>query len=488
MVATKPLAVFLASAVVTLGLTIVSVVGFSATVASATSVPSPSCPPVSMGALNAAPSVSGSKKTVALTFDDGPGRSTQAIINILKAFHVRATFFNIGWDISDYPKLVKEEAADGFLLGDHTNSHPDMDTLTKAAQTSEIYQVMVLQRRLTGTVPCVFRPPNGDYDATTLSVAHHHGLSLWMWSASGGDWKADGSASGYWIHHIESSIIDGSIGQRHPVVLLHNQRIAMPATVAALPVIIRSFKRRGFVFVDLLGRTGPPGTCGNSAAPVPAPTYAVLNNGTTLASGATKLSPHGQFVLTMNADGQLTYSEVGGPTLWSTPTNGSPGATATVASGALTITATDGETLWSTPTGGRIADLDLESNGSLALVSGALVLWSSHSKLTTMRSGNYLAPGWYVSSPNSRCQLRMTLTGALKLVTPDHQTLWWNNTRALHGHTVLQPSGDLVTVNAAGNVVWSSTTPHRSNDYLSVTNAGTLRLAGTNGVVFWATQ
>jgi NAD-dependent oxidoreductase involved in siderophore biosynthesis len=52
----------------------------------------------------------------------------------------------------------------------------------------------------------------------------------------------------------------------------------------------------------------------------------------------------------------------------------------------------------------------------------------------------------------------------------------------------LQPSGDLVTVNAAGNVVWSSTTPHRSNDYLSVTNAGTLRLAGSNGVVFWATQ
>jgi NAD-dependent oxidoreductase involved in siderophore biosynthesis len=159
-----------------------------------------------------------------------------------------------------------------------------------------------------------------------------------------------------------------------------------------------------------------------------------------------------------------------------------------VASGALSITATDGQTLWTTTTGGWIADLDLESDGSLALVSGALVLWSSHTKLTTMRSRDYLAPGWYVSSPNSRCQLRMTLAGALKLVTADHQTLWWNNTRALHGHTVLRPSGNFVTVNAAGDVVWSSTTPHRGNDFLSVTDAGTLTLAGTNGVVFWATQ
>jgi hypothetical protein len=52
----------------------------------------------------------------------------------------------------------------------------------------------------------------------------------------------------------------------------------------------------------------------------------------------------------------------------------------------------------------------------------------------------------------------------------------------------LRPSGNFVTVNAAGDVVWSSTTPHRGNDFLSVTNAGTLTLAGTNGVVFWATQ
>jgi hypothetical protein len=347
---------------------------------------------------------------------------------------------------------------------------------------------MVLQRRLTGTVPCVFRPPYGDYDATTLAIAHDHGLSLWMWSDSGNDWEAEGSGSSYWIHYIENSAIDGSIGQAHPVVLLHNQMIAMPATVAALPVIIRSFERRGYAFVDLLGRTGPPEVCGSPAVPVPVPTYTALSNGTTLASGVTKRSPNGQFVLTMNTNGQLTYSEVGGPKLWSTPTSGSPGATAEVANGALSVTGTDGQTLWSTTTSGQIADLDLESNGSIVLVSGAVVLWSSDSTLTTMRSGNYLAPGWYVSSPNSRCQLTMTPTGALKLVTADHQTFWRNNTRALDGRTVLQPSGSLVTVNAAGNVVWSSVTPRHSNDFLSVTNAGTLTLASPNGVVFWATQ
>jgi peptidoglycan/xylan/chitin deacetylase (PgdA/CDA1 family) len=444
---------------------------------------------VSAGVLNAAPSARGTNRTVALTFDDGPGRSTQAIINILRSFHVRATFFNIGWDISDYPSLVKEEASDGFLLGDHTNSHPDMADLSSAAQTSEIDQVAALQRRLTGTVPCIFRPPYGDYNAATLSIANIHGMSLWMWSASGDDWEAEGSASSYWIHHIENSVIDSSIGQLHPVVLLHNQMIAMPATVAALPVIIRSFERRGYTFVDLLGRSGPPGVCGNAATSVSTftPTSTILSDGTTLASGEATTSPNGQFVLTMNGDGQLTYSEVDGPTLWSTPTSGSPGAVANVTNGALTITGADGATLWSTNASGRSADLDLESNGSLALVSGASTLWKSNSTLTTMRSGSLLKPGWYVSSPNSRCQLVMEPTGALKLAAGD-QTLWSNIAKAPNGRTVMQPSGSVVTLNAAGNVVWSSATRGQRNDFLSVTNAGTLTLSDPHRPVFWATQ
>ncbi len=474
-----------AGAVVALSFVTLTATGSRATTVSP-SIAS-SCPPVSPGAHNAAPSVPGSPKTVALTFDDGPGRSTQAIIDILRAFHVRATFFNIGWDISDYPSLVREEAADGFLLGDHTNSHPVMTDLSRSAQVDEIAQVSMLQRRLTGTVPCAFRPPYGDYDATTLSIANSYGQSLWMWSVSGNDWEARGSGSSYWIHDIESSVVEGAAGQDHPVVLLHNQMIAMPATVAALPNIIRYFEQRGYTFVDLLGRTGPPGTCGNPDAPPLRVTSTVLRNGTVVPSGATRLSPNHQFALTMNADGQLTYSEVGGPTLWSSPTSGSPGATALVANGTLSVIGTGGQTLWSAIPGGLSTNLELESDGALALVSGTSAMWTSRTTLNAMRPGTSLLAGWYVSSPNLRCRLTMSVGGALRLVAAGNVTLWWNDARSSGGRTVLEPSGDLRTVTAAGAVAWSTATSGHPRDVLAVTDHGTLRLAGPGGVI-WATQ
>ena len=454
---------------------------------SVASTRSSSCPPVTYGVLNSAPLVRGSAKTVALTFDDGPGRSTRAIIKILRSFHVRATFFNIGWSIHSFPSDVKMEATDGFLLGDHTNSHPDMKTLSRSAQASEVVQVMVDQHELTATMPCVFRPPYGDFNAITRSVVNEHGMSLWMWSGSGDDWQADGSDSTYWIHRIESSVINGSRGVSHPVVLLHNQMIAMPATVAALPDIIRSFKRRGYTFVDLLGRTGPPGVCGNPAAAPFVASYTTIPNGTVLAGGSTEYSPNGQFVLTMDHDGQLTYAEVGGATLWSTPTGASPGAVATIDNGALSVTSAGGQTLWST--GSTDADeLRLESNGSLALVGATGSRWNTGHTLTTMQAGSSLRPGWYVSSPNGRCELTMTTSGALRLVTADHQTFWWNDTRTTGARTVLRPTGSLVTVSSTGEVAWSSGTSTGRRDVVSVTNAGTVTISRATGGVIWATQ
>ena len=488
MTVTKWLTPLVAIFVATTGLAIASSMVSGPAVASSITVNTTSCPPVVGGVLNAAPSVRGAKKTIALTFDDGPGKSTRAIIRILKAFHVRATFFNIGWYVGENPSLVKLEAADGFLMGDHTNSHPNMKSLRRAAQTSEIVQVMVLQRRYTGTVPCVFRPPYGAYNATTRSVVNRHGMTLWMWSDSGADWLAKGSASKAWVRKVEKSVIRGTVGQSHPVVLLHDQKIAMPSTVAALPYIIRWYEHRGYTFVDLLGRAGPPDTCGSPRTAIAAPTFSLLPAGSTLASGESKYSANGQFILEMNSDGQLTYSEVGGPTVWSTPTVGSPGAAATVANGALNIVGTDGRVLWTTETTGPTTGLELESNGSLALTSGAASSWSSNSTLTSMYSGSYLKHGWYISSPNSRCQLMMTSSGALTLVTADHQNFWHNAAKAPGGRTVLDISGSVETFNDAGRLVWSSGTSRHHNDVLSVNNTGTLTLATDRGAVIWATQ
>lgn len=133
---------------------------------------SSSCPAPAGGALSQAPDIPGGNKTVALTFDDGPGPSSSAILSILESFGVRATFFNIGLSETRWPAEVRAEAAAGYLIGDHTGDHPQMTALSAVAQAAEMDRVIQEQQSLVGSSPCVFRPPYGDYNSTTLSLAH----------------------------------------------------------------------------------------------------------------------------------------------------------------------------------------------------------------------------------------------------------------------------------------------------------------------------
>jgi peptidoglycan-N-acetylglucosamine deacetylase len=191
----------------------------------------------------------GSGKTVALTFDDGPGPSTQAIINILRAYHVPATFFNIGQNAAARPALVRQEASDGFLIGNHTWSHPVMTALSARSQASQMDQASAQQRRLTGHNPVVFRPPYGNWNGTTLTVAAQRGMTVWLWSVDTEDWKAAGSSSSYWVNRIVSLAEREGGGLQHPVVLMHNAASGNPATVKALPTIIKYFRGHGYRFV-----------------------------------------------------------------------------------------------------------------------------------------------------------------------------------------------------------------------------------------------
>jgi len=198
----------------------------------------------------------GSSKTVALTFDDGPGPTTPGIISVLRAYGVPATFFNIGQNAAAYPSLVRQEATDGYLVGNHTWNHPDMATLPVSAQAAELNQAAAEQQSLIGWGPCAFRPPYGDYNATTLKLAQQRGMKVWYWSVDTEDWKADGSSSSYWVNRIIGLAESEGGSQNHPVILMHNAPSGDPATVRALPTIISYFRNRGYTFVNLAGDTG----------------------------------------------------------------------------------------------------------------------------------------------------------------------------------------------------------------------------------------
>jgi peptidoglycan/xylan/chitin deacetylase (PgdA/CDA1 family) len=169
---------------------------------------------------------------------------------------VTALFFSIGQNAAARPQLAVDEARNGYLAGNHAWSHPDLTTLTAAGQAMQMDEATAEQKTLIGGPPCAFRPPGGSYNPATLSLAQRRRMKVWMWSVDTEDWKANGSASSYWVHRIIRLAESEGGSQQHPVVLMHNQPAGNPATVAALPDIIGFFRSRGYAFVNLLGDTG----------------------------------------------------------------------------------------------------------------------------------------------------------------------------------------------------------------------------------------
>jgi peptidoglycan/xylan/chitin deacetylase (PgdA/CDA1 family) len=223
----------------------------------ARSVPQPpayDCPRQSDAVRSAAP---GRGKTVALTFDDGPGASTAALIDILLHRHVTATFFNLGMREPANSTKVRTESRDGFALGDHTWDHRDLTGLDAAGQAREMDTARRRNASLTGHYTCLLRPPFGKYDGTTIRLARARHLAVWTWSVDTEDWKAAGSSAASWVNRIVARAEAGGT-QNHPVVLMHNQTGGNPATVLALPRIIRYYRTHGYRFVDLNGNTGRP--------------------------------------------------------------------------------------------------------------------------------------------------------------------------------------------------------------------------------------
>ena len=260
----RPVAVVCAAVVCAAGLI---AGGLGPAPASAATLPIPlhGCPPAGAGAHFDAP---GTGRTVALTFDDGPGRSTAQVLRILTRYKVTATFFNIGEQEASDPAAVRAEQHSGYALGDHTWDHATLTLLSPADQASEIRREASTQARITGSPPCLLRPPGGRYDQATLAAAHAARMQLWYWSVDTEDWKAAGSGDPYWVARIATRAEDGAT-QQHPVILMHNMWGGNPATVAALPSIITYYQQRHYRFVDLYGYSGPPSVTGLSRASAP---------------------------------------------------------------------------------------------------------------------------------------------------------------------------------------------------------------------------
>jgi len=142
--------------------------------------------------------------TWGVSFDDGPSRNTQKLLNYLGPRYISATFFVVGSRCIEYPNVLLEEYMSGHEISVHTWSHPHLTTLTNAQIVAELGWTRKAIKSITGVSPLTMRPPFGDIDDRVRAISLAMGMIPVIWTSTkdGGkfdtnDWMvAGGTISG----------------------------------------------------------------------------------------------------------------------------------------------------------------------------------------------------------------------------------------------------------------------------------------------------
>ncbi|KEO80220.1 MULTISPECIES: polysaccharide deacetylase family protein [Paenibacillus] len=186
------------------------------------------------------------RKLIALTFDDGPdGSNTPAILDLLKEYDAKATFFVVGSRVEKLPHLVKREREEGHEVGNHTFLHSSFQYISRNKALSELDQAQASIVQATGAGTHLFRPPGGSYTDSLVKLSKEKGLKiiLWSWHQDTLDWRKPG------VHRIANKVLRNV--RNGDIVLMHDYVYKSTQTVEALKIILPELKKRGFTFVTV---------------------------------------------------------------------------------------------------------------------------------------------------------------------------------------------------------------------------------------------
>lgn len=185
--------------------------------------------------------VEGDEKLVALTFDAAWGADkTQGILDIMREFDAKGTFFLVGFWIDKFEDEVKAIDEAGFEIGNHSRNHLNMPKLSDSEMKLEIEYVNERICALTGKTPKFFRAPFGDYSDRLMTTVEQMNMVGIQWSIDSLDWKG-----------LEKEAIMERILPRAKsgdIILFHNNS---DHVLDALPLVLTALKGKGFKFVTL---------------------------------------------------------------------------------------------------------------------------------------------------------------------------------------------------------------------------------------------
>ncbi|HXD77322.1 MAG TPA: polysaccharide deacetylase family protein [Puia sp.] len=182
--------------------------------------------------------VSGEEKAIYLTFDDGPNPvATPFVLEELKKYGARATFFCIGKNVEEQPELYRRILLDGHRVGNHTHNHLNG---WKVDGKRYVDNVREAAKRIDSDL---FRPPYGRIgllQSRVLRAAPFH-YQIVMWDVLSADF--DVALTG---EHCARNVYQN--GKAGSIVVFHDSEKAFERLRVALPLVLEKFSNEGYRF------------------------------------------------------------------------------------------------------------------------------------------------------------------------------------------------------------------------------------------------
>lgn len=200
------------------------------------------------------------EKMVYLTFDDGPSRYTRSILDVLKKYEIKATFFVIGSSITGSEDILKRIAEEGHNIGVHSHSHVYKEIYSSVdAFLDDFALVSAKIQEITGIKPNIFRFPGGSLNPynerwgnTIISEMLSRGYRYYDWNVGSGDASTDMD-----YDDIYNAVIKQVASYPYSVVLMHDGGGNRSSTVTALRLIIEKLQSKGHTFDMLTNQVRP---------------------------------------------------------------------------------------------------------------------------------------------------------------------------------------------------------------------------------------
>lgn len=197
------------------------------------------------------------RRAVALTFDDGPSSYTGRVLDVLRRHDAKATFFLIGQQVSGGRAVLRRALREGHELANHSWNHADLSGGGRA----QLRDTNAAIRRATGFTPCLFRAPYGAVSGTLIGQARDLGMLTIQWDVDPQDWARPGADAISARRPAGAARVLGNV-RSGSIVVMHDGGGPREQTVAALPGMIATLKRRGYRLVTVSQLLGLRSTYG----------------------------------------------------------------------------------------------------------------------------------------------------------------------------------------------------------------------------------